>query len=205
MLKISLTNFLTFNSKVSMSAKRKYIADFKSSEYFPGMDYWKDLRSGIQQVALGKIDPVDLIELSEGMSDSKSKRTNYLHNAKKFIGFVKNKNIKYFSVGSAAWTLDDKISINASPEIGMEIDDIKYCVKIYYKKPKSDTKVNLRNTAATLTLMKAATKNFDDTDCKYAVLNLQNGRFLTSVSNSADDIVDLELEAENYLNIWNHI
>lgn len=205
MLKISLTNFLTFNSKISMSAKRKHVADFKSSEYFPGMDYWKDLRSGIKQVALGKIKPTDLVALSEGMPDYKSKRKNYLHNANNFIRFVKDKNIKYFSVGSATWTLDDKVSINASPEFGMEIDGIKYCVKTYLKVPKSDTKVNLRNTAATLTLMEAAPKDFDDTDCKYAVLNLQNGKLLTSVPNSADDIVDLELEAENYLNIWNHI
>ncbi|KRM10187.1 hypothetical protein ABTQ33_07680 [Paucilactobacillus suebicus] len=204
-IKISLTQFLTFASKVSTSARINYVRASKEQEYSPAIDYWKLLRDAIKDVAAGIQKPEHILEVAESIP-KEAKRKNYINDAKRFISFLTSHDVKFFTVGRASWTLDNLFAINASPEIGMEIDGEKYCVKLYYKVKDSGTKITKKNIKSTLALMQLADKDFATDDLKFAVLNLQNGKFLLSDSYPDDaDTLELTIDAQNLKDIWTSV
>ena len=203
-IKISLTQFLTFSVKASTSAKITYVRGIKSSDYSPAFDYWRSLRTAIQSVAFEGKDLSYLLEVAEKADERH--RKNYLKDANKFINFVRSNDVTYFKTGKANWSLDDNFSVSASPELGMVINGTKYCVKLYYKVPSESVKMTKRKLDSMLTLMHVSNKDFDPEDSKFAVLNLQNGKIITlDKPIGAENTLALEIEAQNFLDIWNRI
>lgn len=63
-IKVSLTQFLTYSSKVSTGAKINYVKQIKNSpEYHPGIDYWKPLRDEIKRLHRNNLPIEDLKNL----------------------------------------------------------------------------------------------------------------------------------------------
>lgn len=202
--KISLTQFLTFNSCISTNAKISTVRKIKNQpDYNPSFDYWKKLRDGIKR-CLKRGEPIEsLLELADNVANSK--RSNYLAETKRVIAFFKDHDIEYFETEHASWKIPGTIQISASPELGLKIDGQKYLLKLYYKLRDKKQKVTRRNIRATLALMSLANRQFLDDDAKVAVLNLQNGKIILSQSISEDDKIALTINAQTFANIWKAI
>ena len=100
--------------------------------------------------------------------------------------------------------MNDELYVSSSPELGLIINGKKYYVKNYYKKHDDKTKVILKNINSTLTLMSLSKTNFKiEPDATFAVINFQNGKLIEAKTPSADSLLELEIEAENFINIWN--
>lgn len=203
MIKISLTSLLTYSAKVSKSAKIKFVRDTKTSgPYSPAIDHWKQLRDAIKKVHEENLPVESLRNLLKVVSDKKIK--TYSRAINEYIKFVNKNDIKYFPVGKAYWKHSDDLLVSSSPELGLFINGDRYYVKIYYKKKTKDTKVTSRNINSILTLMQVAKKDFDiEPNAKFAVLNLQNGNLIVANSLNPDDLFELEMEADDFINIWN--
>ena len=100
----------------------------------------------------------------------------------------------------------DDLLVSSSPELGLIVNGNKYYVKIFYKKKDKDTKVIKRNINSILTLMQLAKKDFEvDPNAKFAVLNLQNGKLIVASPPNPDDVFELEIEADDFINTWNKL
>ena len=80
----------------------------------------------------------------------------------------------------------------------------KYLLKNSYTIKKDDEKLLKRNILPTLTLMNIANDNPNISDATPAVLNLRNGKLIKSNSNLVDT-VELEVDAQQIIDIWNKI
>lgn len=205
MIRISLTRFLDYTSKVSPSAKINTVRSIKKSPgYSPATDYWKPLRDAIKNIHEKDLPIETLKELLTTVDEKKI--PNYSRNITKYISFIKKHNVEYFPVGKAHWSMSDEIFIGSNPEIGLIIDGKKYYIKNYYKKPNKDTKVAKRNIKSMLTLMQISEKDFQvKGDEKFAVLNLQNGQLIEAEPPTPEDVLELKLEADHFVNTWNNI
>lgn len=203
MIAISLTQFLGYTAKVSPSAKIKAVRDIKNApNYHPATDYWKKLRDAIKNIHENNL-PIDDLKLILNTIDKK-KVQNYSRAINTYISFVKKNNVEYFQVGKAFWEISDELFVGSNPELGLIINGKKYYVKNYYKKKESNTRVTKKNINSTLTLMQLAKPNFEiDPNATFAVLNLQTGNLIEATPPSKDDILELELEADHFVNTWN--
>ncbi|MFK4862336.1 hypothetical protein ACI1T5_02305 [Lactococcus petauri] len=203
MIQISLTQFLDYSAKVSTSAKINKVKEIKRSpDYHPAFDYWKPLRDTIKKIHEKGRPIEDLKGLLSTVDEKKVK--NYTRAINTYISFVKRNKVEYFPVGKSTWNMNDELYVSSSPELGLIINGKKYYVKNYYKKHDDKTKVILKNINSTLTLMSLSKPNFEiEPDATFAVINFQNGKLIEAKAPSADNLLELEIEAENFINIWN--
>lgn len=203
-IKISLTQFITFKSKVSTSAKIKYLKEkVKYVDYTPFADYWLPLRSRIKGFADGRYTENQLIEFVNNVDPNK--RANYKRDLNKLPHFVNENKVSFFDVQKSYWNYNDQLRISASPELGVVTNSgEKYLLKNSYTIKKDDEKLLKRNILPTLTLMNIANDNPNISDATPAVLNLRNGKLIKSNSNLVDT-VELEVDAQQIIDIWNKI
>lgn len=204
---ISLTDFLTFNASKSQRAKRHIVSRIQNRpDYNPAFDFWLDLRRAIKKLPDNNQDlsVLDNLAISEP-ENKQNKRANYLKAVSSFKRFVKHESPEMFSTKDVKniWTMEDKLEVNVSPEIGMKINGTEYLVKIYFKVNNPNVSVSKQNVTSTLAMLKTALEASGETrPC--AILNIQNGKLITeSQQDVADDELDLELEALNFVNTWN--
>lgn len=204
-IKISLTQFLTYNATVSTPAKIKCVSKIKNQNaYNPVFDYWKDLRDAIKDCLKNK-KPINslLIVPAHVKAD---RRANYLSDARKFVEYISKHSVSYFDSPHAYWeSADGKLIVSASAEIGLCIDGQNYLLKNYYKKKDKNVKVAAKNIKSTLALMKLSKQKTVTPNSRFAVLNLQNGKLYPD--SEVDDLVKLTLnvDANTFVNIWESI
>lgn len=208
-IQISLTQFLHFKATVSTKAKINYLRnEVKYSEYAFYGDYWMGLRKKIHKFTKGEITLDDLKQYSLTVSDKKNKRKNYIRDTKYFLSFVKKYDPHFFQVDKAFWNYKDKLIITASPEFGAITNSRnKYLIKNFYTKKKDNEKLMKNNILPMLTMMKLANTGANSSDAIPAVLNLQNGKliYFDEDKGSIFDPIELQVDAENIINIWNMI
>ncbi|EPH94736.1 hypothetical protein D922_01534 [Enterococcus faecalis 06-MB-DW-09] len=204
-INISLTQFLTYSSKVSTSAKIKAVRDMKhSADYHPALDYWKPLRDEIKRLHENNLPIENLSNLLLTIDEKKTK--NYTNAINTYIRFVNKNDVSYFKVGKSFWKLSDELFVGSSPELGLIVNGKKFYVKNYYKKKSTDAKVTKRNIQSTLTLMQLADRDFQmEPDSNFAVLNLQNGKIIEAGPLKSEDVLELEVDAQNFVNTWERI
>lgn len=204
-VKVSLTQFLTFNATVSTSAKINYIEKIKqNTDYSPAFDYWKELREAIKNCLQNKEPIESLLDVSSHVRVDK--QSNYLNESKRMIHFVNNHDIQYFETGHATWSSKSgQLVIAASPELGLTIDGKDYFIKNYYKKRNKNQKVTAKNIQSTLALMNLAKQENPIPNIQCAVLNLQNEKLLTNPLVSPATKLALDVDADTLVNIWNTI
>jgi len=204
-INISLTQFLTYSSKVSTSARINYVRQIKNSpDYHPSIDYWKPLRDEIKRIHENNIPIENLKNLLSIVDEKKVK--NYTSLINSYIRFINKNNVEYFPCGKAFWKLSDELFVGSSPELGLIVNGKKYYVKNYYKKKDSDSKITQRNIKSTLTLMQLSDKNFPlEQNSNFAVLNLQNGKLIEAQPLLSESIMELEIDAKSFVDIWSRI
>lgn len=204
-INISLTQFLGYSTKVSTSAKIKAVRDIKNSpDYHPAFDYWKPLRDEIKRLHENNLPIENLKDLLTRINEKKAK--NFSGAINTYIHFVKKNEVSYFPVGKSYWKLTDDLFVGSSPELGLIVNGKKLYVKIFYKKKSADTKLTKRNIQSTLTLMQLADRDFEmEPDSNFAILNLQNGKLIEASPLQSESILELELDAETFVNTWNRV
>lgn len=205
MVNISLSQFLDYSSRISTGAKINAVKKIKNNpDYSPSTDYWKKLRDSIKKMHENNLSPEVLMDVLTEIPDAKTK--NYSRVLKTYIRFLKKNNVEYFPTGRAFWKTEDGLTIGSNPELGLIINGQKYYVKNYYKKKDNNVKMTKKNINSTLTLMQKAKKDFDvDPEAKFAVLNLQNGKLIEASKLSQSDILELDVEASQFINIWKQV
>lgn len=204
---ISLTQFVTFSTKVSTSAKINFVRGYKYDDgYHPGKDYWKPLRDEIKKIHEQNLPIENLKNLVPTIPETKGKRANFQKAVNTYIKFVNSHNVEYFPVGKATWQLRENLIVNASPEIGLIVDGQRYFIKNYYKKKNNTNKIDSRNIQASLTLMQLALKDYNvEPIDKFAILNFQTGKLIESKPLTPDHGLELQVDAEFFLNVWDAI
>lgn len=203
MIKISLTQFLTFKSCVSTSARLNYVHKQKYNEgYNPAHDYWKYFRDAVQNLPENN----DLSLMDRTIDKvGPDKKPNYTRAVTKFKNFVRNKNITFFNVGKAKWNMEDFLTINTSPDVGMKFDGKRYFVKVFPNVSQTNRQLNFRSVQSTLTLMQCAKPEFDTSDGHFAVLRINGTKFYEAKPISKRNISLLKIDARNFVNCWNEI
>lgn len=198
-VKISLTQFIHFKAAVSTGARASVVKRIKENNYSPAIDYWFDLRHLIQQFSEGKISLEQLNTSVE--NESQRKRSNYQKAVKRFSNFVLKNNVSFFPVSQSLWSYSG-LTIATSPELGMNINGSKSLVKIFYNVKKPDEKVTKRNIMPMLALFDISNKaSLHSTQA--GLLNLQNGKLLTPDNSKLNtNLLELEIDAKNFLNFW---
>ncbi|MGX2947187.1 hypothetical protein [Enterococcus alishanensis] len=204
-INVSLTQFLNYSSKVSTSAKINAVREIKNSpDYHPALDYWKPLRDEIKRIHENQLPIDNLKNLLLTVNDKKIK--NYTNAINTYIKFIKKNNVSYFPVGKSFWKLTDDLFVGSSPELGLEINGRKYYVKNYYKKKSADSKITKRNIASILTLMQISDRDFEmELESNFAIFNFQNGQLIEAPPLQSDDILELEIDAQSFVDIWNRL
>ena len=202
---ISLTQFLSFSTKVSTSAKINEIRRIKNApDYEPATDYWKQLRDEIKRIFEKNLPIETLLSLSDRVSEKK--RKNYSRAISKFLLFAKNNELEYFKTGKSFWKLSDDLFVGTSPELGLIVNGKKYYVKNWYKKPANDTKVSQRNIQSALTMMQISDCDFSKKENdQFAVLNLQNGKLIEAKPLLSEAVLELETDARTFVDIWSRV
>ncbi|MEC6747361.1 hypothetical protein VXN63_02320 [Marinilactibacillus sp. XAAS-LB27] len=202
---ISLTQFLTFTTKVSTSAKINEVKRIKNSpDYSPGIDYWKQLRDEIKRIHENDLPISELLKLSSNVSEPKQR--NYAKAIKNYVSFINNNEVEYFKPDKSYYNFSEDLSVRTSPELGLIVNGKRLYVKNWYKVSSTDTKINKRSIKSTLTMMRLSTKNFEVTDDEnFAVLNLQNGKLTEATPVLEEDLLELEVDAGTFLSIWKQI
>lgn len=204
-INISLTQFLNYSSKVSTSAKIKAVKDIKySADYHPAIDYWKPLRDEIKRIHEKNLPIENLKYLLPTINEKKIK--NYTSAINRYINFINKNDVTYFPAGKSFWKLTDELFVGSSPELGLIVNGKKLYVKNYYKKKTSDSKLTKRNINSILTLMQLSEKDFPLTpDENFAILNLQNGKLIEASPLQSESILELEIDAQSFINTWERI
>lgn len=202
---VSSTQFLTYTAKVSTSAKINEVKKIKHSPgYSPSIDYWKQLRDEIKRLHESNLSFEELPSLAEKVSEAKQK--NYKRVISKYLAFLKSNEVEYFTPGKSHWTLSNDLFVRTNPELGLIVNGKNLHVKNWYKKADNNTKVTKRNINASLTMMQLSERDFSlERDENFAVLNLQNGKIIEANPLISESILELEIEAANFVNIWNQV
>ncbi len=198
-MRLTLTQFITYKLNVSTSARIHYLRKIKEgSDYSPYKDYWRQLRNAVSEVASGTRD-LDYLRVVAENADSRHK-SNYYKDASRLINFISNNNVSFMPISKAQWNYLN-LTVTASPEIGMRIHEKDYAVKIYYKVKKPTERWLKNNIPPMLSIMRRASPEETKT---FAILNLQNGKLYTE-DKYKTDMLELEIDAQTLLDIWNRI
>lgn len=201
-INISLTQFVSFTTKQSGSAKVTAVRKIKYQDYSPATDYWRELREGIKtfhenDYSLDFLD--DLVDRTH-----ESRKSGYAESVKQYKRFLKNKSIEYFDPGKAFWSFSE-LSVNASPELGLYINGAPYLIKLYFK--EQSEKLDKRKASSPLTLMSNSTRSKDFDNPLIAVLNIKKNRLFEAgpSERKPDKVLSLRGEAAHFIHLWNEI
>jgi hypothetical protein len=166
-----------------VDAKKHY-----GQDYNPATDFYGPLRKRIAQVFEEGWDPKRLEALLGEVTDPK-KQGHYdacRKGLRKWAGAKGKKKIAWRKPRKAVWASGD-LEVNVSPELWLEIDDVKHVVKLYFKTEKlSQHKANLSLRLLETTIGKHG---------EVGILDLQQGRLFKQTTTPPEGI-DLLLASE---------
>lgn len=197
MIKISLTDFIDFVSKVG-SSKFSIVKTIHSrGAYQPAFDFWRPLRDGIIDFHKFDKEKSELDRILIDLTDKK-KINRYPALVESYKSFLGKRNIEWFEPPFKEWETND-LSIKLNPELGLDINGILYVVKLYFKTdPLSQMKADL-----ILLLMNTKLKKGDFKEVTFAVLDVERKKMFEKTKLDKIHLSLLEGEALNFINIWN--
>ena len=196
MPEISLTDFVDFVIKAGSPKLTKVREIATRAPYSPAFDFWKALRQHIADFHRGKVRIDTEIEALHA-----KKRRPYdsaLLGYKKFLRKVAEPS--FFEPPSERWVSSGLI-VRVNPELGLCIDGKRHVIKLYFK----DDEPTKHRLHAVLELMKISLKNGRFADVSVAVIDVANGRIITSSKEDVGFALLLEAEALAFMTIWNAI
>lgn len=172
-IKISLTEFMNSVNK-SGSAKATVVNKSKNSredEYEHYKDYWLRLREKISNVHKKSLSHGDLRELVNAIHPDK--KNNYKEAIEGYIKFWKSRKIQWFNPPRKTWIIGD-IRIELNPELGLEIKDKLYVIKLY---TAAGSDIDKKHADLILNLMeKELRSKVGGSEVIFAVLDVKRGK-----------------------------
>lgn len=197
MVKISLTTFLDFTAATAAGRLTQVRKARKIEEtgYNPAADFWRPLRTGIQEEFEEGWEGKDSLARLRKVSTDDKKQERYAECVKGLSKFAKNKAFGKSARKAAQWTHED-LSVSVNPELILEIDGETYVVKLYFRQEKL---AKLR-VDTVLYLLKDRFKKL-----KPAILDVPRGTLITETVPKEDLDIVLEGDAAHFLALWNRL
>ncbi|MGQ7871465.1 hypothetical protein [Sunxiuqinia sp. sy24] len=197
MINISLTDFIDYVSKVGTSKFTIVNQIYSREEYQPAFDFWKPLREGIIDLHQHNRDKSELDKILNHLTDKK-KINRYPSLIESYKSFLGRKKVEWFEPPFKDWKTND-LRIKLNPELGLEINDKLYVIKLYFKADKlSQMKADL-----ILLLMNTKLKKGDYKEATFAVLDVERKKLFEKTKLKKTHLPLLEGEALSFINIWN--
>lgn len=197
MINISLTDFIDYVSKVGASKFTLVNQIYSREEYQPAFDFWKPLREGIIDLHQNNKDKSELDKILNDLTDKK-KINRYPALIESYKSFLGRKKIEWFEPPFKEWKIND-LRIKLNPELGLEINDKLYVIKLYFKSDSlSQMKADL-----ILLLMNTRLKKGDYKEATFAVLDIERKKLFEKTKLKKNHVPLLEGEALSFINIWN--
>lgn len=115
-----------------------------------------------------------------------------------YKSFLGRKKIEWFDPPFKEWKIND-LRIKLNPELGLEINDKLYVIKLYFKSDSlSQMKADL-----ILLLMNTKLKKGDYKQVTFAVLDIERKKLFEKTKLTKNHVPLLEGEALSFINIWN--
>ncbi len=198
-IKISLTEFLNFVNKsgsakstVVSAAKRKREEEYKHFE-----DYWNPLKIKIKSVHRKDGNHDDLKELLETISDEKT--DNYRKSIEGYCTFWKKRKIEWFNPPKKTW-VDGDVRIELNPELGLQIKDKLYVIKLHTSANES---IDKRHADLILNLMeKELREKVAGDEVIFAVLDVKKGKLFENKNKDVSLMPLLKGEVRSFETIW---
>lgn len=197
MAHISQTDFLYFDTKSGMNRIAPVRQIFNREEYNPAFDFYKKIREElVNYIKLGK-SKEELFKFLNELPDSR-KYPNYLNVVKGYLSLLGRKNVSWFEPPTSDWTYKDLV-VRMNPELGLQVNNEKYIVKLYFK----DEPIKRNVALVHLRLMQKTLCTGIFSSCKGVVLDLKNRKWhLPPVEFKPFIDSVIEAEAESFLTIW---
>lgn len=197
-IRISLTDFVDFVSKVG-APKITKVREIKGrAPYHPAQDYYRYLREGIVHFHEGGHPNKNayFANLLANIPDArKSARFTTLANA--YRAFLGTKVITCEDRDNVIWT-HGELEVNVNPELCLIINGVKHLIKLYFK---ADELTKLRIDVI-LYLMQHALPQIPDID-NFSLLFIERRRLLTEANPDPALAFLLQAEAEGFVTIYN--
>jgi len=196
MIKISLTDFIDYVSKVGTTKFSKVKQIVSREEYQPAFDFWKPLREAIIKLHKNSEDKNVLDRVLLDLKDKK-KHERYSILIKKYKSFIGRKKIEWFDPPHKEWKYDN-LKIVLNPELGLEINGKLYVIKLYFKSEKlSQKKADL-----ILLLMNNKLKKGHYKEVTFAILDIERNKLFEHTRLDNTFLALLEGEALSFIKIW---
>lgn len=192
-MKISLSQFMAFTARTTTAAKMKQVLKIKNNDYTFAGDYWMGLRNRLHQVLQGKMTFTQLEQYANSVEEDRGKRKNYISSTYKLKAFFNHQEFTYFDAPKSQWIpKDQSIIIKTSPEFGLEMNDVKYLIKVFYRVKKKDEQLTKRNIGSSLVLMDNSHYSSRPVGSIPAILNLQTNKLVTinDIKKSSHEILN---------------
>lgn len=169
-MRLSLTEFVDVVSKVG-ARKASLVATIKVrslEDYSPGKDFYKQLRDAI--VALHKAnEPKHRLDSVLFSVTEKNRRSRYAKLVPAYKAWLGKKHVRWIQPTTALYQHGD-VFVAVNPEVGLEINGVRYVIKLYFK-----TELLEKQGAALITALMAASLPSDNAT-QFAVLDVERGK-----------------------------
>lgn len=180
--------------------KKKFVQSIKTrGAYSPERDYYLPFRRSVKRVCKKNDDLSKLDEMHSKLSDPR-KKSGYTILIKNIKEFLQSKDYSWIDLDKAT-LFYGKLAISVNPELGLEIGNTKYFIKLYLKKPKiTIEKINLLKK-----IMQDAYTNVDE-NIHVAIFDVRRGNFYSVPSQQSVGLTyDLDKEASNWCETWEEL
>ncbi|WP_313029667.1 hypothetical protein [Soonwooa sp.] len=202
LIRISLTEFMNFVNK-SGSAKATVVSNAKNKrdeDYAHFKDYWLPLRNKIKNVHKKKGSHDDLKEVIKEINQER--RENYLKTVNGYCSFWKKQNIEWFNPPKKTW-IDGDVRIELNPELGLQIKDKLYVVKLH---TTANNNIDKRHADLILNLMEEELRSkVAGDEIIFAVLDVKRGKLFENKNKDVSLFPLLKGEARSFETIWKSI
>ncbi len=199
MVKISLTDFVDYVSKVGGTKFTKVKTIYNRDPYERAFDFWLPLREAIIDLHRNDQNKKELDKVLLNLTDRKKINT-YPGLVKQYKSWLGRKQIEWFDPPYKIWNHGD-LSVKLNPELGLDINGILYVIKLHFKAESlSQQKADLILLLLNKELKKRAYK-----DVNFAILDIRKKKLFGSTKLGDQHIALLEAEANSFVSIWNSI
>ena len=198
-IELSLTDFVDFTTRVSQRKISK-IKELKSrGDYETYKDFYKRFREGVIKTHKNSHGKPYLDEILSLTTDEKKIKafTDLVRGYKKFWG---KKEIKWFTPPHKKWS-HGNLEIRINPELGLEINGVKYLIKLYFK----DEALKKADTKHILAFLQHELKDIAPKDVVMAILDVRKSNLISESTYNLDLIQLFTTEAEALSSLWERL
>jgi hypothetical protein len=195
-IRISQTDYIDYLNKSGRSKTSKVKSIFNRPEYHPAFDFYKKVREEIIESLKENKTKIDFgLFLDQNKSSKKYSRFESL--VRGYLKFLGRKKFQWFDPPSATWKYKN-LYVRMNPEMGIQIGDGNYIVKLYFKEiPLENKDLEVSLSMMNQTLCQGIYHGY-----QCAILDVERGKLMHSNSHGRDIIPLMEGEGECFIKLW---